>query len=61
MREAETAPHEGKRRCETTWPIARLNHERSRYVFDMFYRKHAINREVYDYCIAVGHADLALM
>lgn len=30
MREAEREPHEGKRKCESLWPILRLHHQKSR-------------------------------
>ena len=31
MREAELAPHEGKRQVEILWPIVRIHHQRTRY------------------------------
>lgn len=30
MRDAELEPHEGKRKCESLWPIFRIHHQRSR-------------------------------
>ena len=44
MREAETESHEGKRKCEALWPIFKIHHQRSRYIFDLFYRRKAISR-----------------
>lgn len=44
MREAETESHEGKRRVEALWPIFKIHHQRSRYIFDLFYRRKAISR-----------------
>lgn len=41
---AETDPHEGKRKVEAMWPIFRLHHQRSRYIYDLFYRRKAISR-----------------
>eukprot|EP00919_Chromeraceae_sp_WS-2016_P079365 GHVR01187870.1.p1 GENE.GHVR01187870.1~~GHVR01187870.1.p1 ORF type:complete len:148 (+),score=17.75 GHVR01187870.1:26-469(+) len=61
MREAENEPHEGKRRCESSWPIFRLHHQRSRYIYEMFYKKKEISRDLYDYCIRQGFADAALI
>ncbi|CAM4352456.1 unnamed protein product [Leuciscus chuanchicus] len=61
MREAETEPHEGKRKVESLWPIFRLHHQRSRYIFDLFYKRKAISRELYDYCIKEGYADKNLI
>uniref|UniRef100_A0A8C1ZBD4 Protein BUD31 homolog n=1 Tax=Cyprinus carpio TaxID=7962 RepID=A0A8C1ZBD4_CYPCA len=61
MREAETDPHEGKRKVESLWPIFRLHHQRSRYIFDLFYKRKAISRELYEYCIREGYADKNLI
>ncbi|KAJ3121626.1 Component of the SF3b subcomplex of the U2 snRNP [Nowakowskiella sp. JEL0407] len=57
MREAENEPHEGKRKVESLWPIFRLHHQRSKYIYEMYYKRHAISKEVYDYCLKEGHAD----
>ncbi|KAK6312625.1 hypothetical protein J4Q44_G00182890 [Coregonus suidteri] len=58
---AETEPHEGKRKVESLWPIFRLHHQRSRYIFDLFYKRKAISRELYDYCIKESYADKNLI
>ena len=44
MREAETDSHDGKRKCEALWPIFKIHHQKSRYIFDLFYRRKAISR-----------------
>lgn len=44
MREAETESHEGKRKVEALWPIFKIHHQRSRYIYDLFYRRKAISR-----------------
>ncbi|KAL7999990.1 putative G10 protein [Plasmopara halstedii] len=51
LRERMNEPHEGKRQCEALWPVHQINWQRSRYVYDMFYKYKKISREVYDYCI----------
>eukprot|EP00743_Colponemidia_sp_Colp-15_P003426 GILK01003700.1.p1 GENE.GILK01003700.1~~GILK01003700.1.p1 ORF type:complete len:161 (-),score=10.84 GILK01003700.1:142-588(-) len=61
MREAESEPHEGKRKQESVWPIFRINHERSRYIYELFYKRKEITRELYEYCLREGHADAALI
>ncbi|GAB1600868.1 hypothetical protein Ahia01_000365000 [Argonauta hians] len=61
MREAETEPNEGKRKAEALWPIFRIHHQRSRYLYDRFYRRHAISREFYEYCLREGIADKNLI
>ncbi|KAI8796399.1 protein BUD31 [Biomphalaria glabrata] len=61
MREAETEPHEGKRKVEALWPIFRLHHQKSRYIYDLFYRRKAISRELYEYCLKENIADKNLI
>merc|ERR1712107_896271 len=61
MREAETDSHEGKRKVEALWPIFKIHHQRSRYIFDLFYRRKAISRELYDYCLKERYADANLI
>jgi len=61
VRDAENEPHEGKRRVESLWPIMRLHHQRSRYIYDLYYKRKAISKELYDYCIKEGYADANLI
>jgi bud site selection protein 31 len=39
MREAEEEPHEGKRKPESVWPILRIHHQMSRYIYDLYKTK----------------------
>jgi hypothetical protein len=43
MRDAESESHEGKRQTESVWPIFRIHHQRSRYIYEMFYVKHEVS------------------
>lgn len=53
---AETEPHEGKRKVESLWPIFRLHHQRSRYIFDLFYKRKAISRGTQNFhLISINH------
>lgn len=61
LRERMAEPHEGKRACESLWPVQQLNWQRSRYVFDMFYKHRRVSREVYDYCVRSKLVDAALI
>jgi len=61
MRDAVNEPHEGKRRNEATWNITKIHWERSRYVYELFYKKKAISRELYDYLLLEKFADAALI
>lgn len=51
MREAESESHEGKRKVESVWPIFKIHHQRSRFVYDMYYKKKEISKELYEFCI----------
>eukprot|EP00045_Choanoeca_perplexa_P015344 m.191670 g.191670 ORF g.191670 m.191670 type:complete len:146 (-) comp16956_c0_seq2:1615-2052(-) len=61
MREAEQEPTDGKRKCEAVWPIFRIHHQKSRYLYDLYYRRKAISRELYEWCVKEGHADKNLI
>ncbi len=52
---------EGKRADELLWPIMRLHHQRSRYIYQMYYEKKEITKEVYQYCLDEKYADAALI
>lgn len=58
---AETEPHEGKRKQESLWPIFKIHHQKSRYIYDLFYRRKAISRELYQYCLDEKIADTNLI
>jgi bud site selection protein 31 len=36
MRDAEMESDLGKRKVETVWPIFRIHHQRSRYIYEMY-------------------------
>lgn len=61
MREAETADQTGKRKDELMWPIFRLHHQRSRYIYEMYYVKHEISKDCYEFCLKEGWADALLI
>lgn len=58
---AETEPHEGKRINESLWPIFKIHHQKSRYIYDMFHRRKIISRELYEYCLKERIADANLI
>ncbi|KAJ3645585.1 hypothetical protein Zmor_023228 [Zophobas morio] len=61
MREAEIESHEGKRKNEPLWSIFKIAHQKSKYVFDLFFRRKTISRELYDYCHTEKIADKNLI
>lgn len=60
-RTAENDPHDGKRKCETLWPIFKIAHQKSRYIFDLYYRRKEISKELYEFCLDQGYADRNLI
>ncbi|TDL29895.1 maternal g10 transcript [Rickenella mellea] len=62
MRDAENESHEGKRKAESSWPIFQIAHQRSRYIYDLFYgREEAISRPLYEWLLKQGYADANLI
>lgn len=53
----ENESHEGKRIVETTWPVFRIHHQRSRYIYDLYYKRKLISRDLYDYLLKNKYAD----
>jgi bud site selection protein 31 len=58
MRDAENETHEGKRKAESTWPIMRIQHTRSRWIYELYYKREAISQELYDWLIEEKYADV---
>lgn len=58
---AENDPHDGKRKCEALWPIFKIAHQKSRYIFDLYYRRKEISKELYEFCLDQGYADRNLI
>jgi hypothetical protein len=58
MRDAENESHEGKRKAESLWPIMRISHARSRYIYELYHKREAISRELYDWLLKEGYADI---
>ena len=61
LREAVDDPHEGKRKCESAWPIHRIHYERNRYIYDMYYKQQRISRELYEFLVREKVVDGALI
>ena len=61
MKDAEAASHEGKKRNEILWPIFQISHQRSRYVYDLYYMRQAISKQLYDWLLKNNYADANLI
>lgn len=58
MREAESCTSVSR---EAMWPIFHLHHQRSRYIYDLYYNRDAISKELYDYLLDQNYADRNLI
>jgi bud site selection protein 31 len=61
LRQVENTPHDGKRIVECSWPIFQIHHQRSRYIYELYYERQAITKELYEYCLEDGLADRNLI
>eukprot|EP00466_Bigelowiella_natans_P009216 jgi/Bigna1/49042/estExt_Genewise1.C_380034 len=57
MKEAVEASHEGLRKNETTWPIIKYHWLRNRYIYESYYKKKRISRELFDWLVRNKVAD----
>mmetsp|Transcript_11047 Transcript_11047/g.21159 ORF Transcript_11047/g.21159 Transcript_11047/m.21159 type:complete len:217 (-) Transcript_11047:88-738(-) len=61
MKEAVEASHEGLRKNETTWPVTKYHWLRNRFIYEAYYKKKIISRELYDFLVRNKVADGALI
>ena len=62
MREVESEEHEGKRTAELMWPIFRLHHQRSRYIYEMYYKKKKVGISLFHFYLpCLSHSWLFLL
>ena len=57
MREAVEEEHEGKRKCESAWPIHRIHWLRNRFIYNNYYRDEKISKECYEWLVRLKIAD----
>ena len=50
-----------QRKQESTWVVHQINWQKSRYIYDLFFKYHRISKQVYQYCIHQKYVDAALM
>ncbi|KAJ5693347.1 cell cycle control protein Cwf14/Bud31, partial [Penicillium macrosclerotiorum] len=61
MKDAENAPTEGLKKHEVLWPIFQISHQRSRYIYDLYYEKEVISKKLYDWLLKNNYADANLI
>lgn len=50
-----------KRKTESMWPVHQINWQKTRYIYDMYYTHHKIDKNVYQYCLDQKLVDAALI
>jgi len=61
MKDAQNAPTNNVAKSQATWPIFQIAHQRSRYVYELYYEKEAISKQLYDWLLKNGYADAMLI
>ncbi|KAJ1337747.1 bud site selection protein 31 [Microdochium nivale] len=61
MKDAQNAPTNNVAKSQATWPIFQIAHQRSRYVYELYYEKEAISKSLYDWLLKNGYADAMLI
>ncbi|CCH62892.1 hypothetical protein TBLA_0I02340 [Henningerozyma blattae CBS 6284] len=51
----------GAKSNENLWDIMRVNHERSRYIYSLYYKRKAISKELYAWLLKEKYADKFLI
>jgi bud site selection protein 31 len=61
MKDAENARSDNVPRHAVMWPIFQISHQRSRYVYELYYEKEGISKELYEWLLKNGYADAQLI
>ncbi|KAI5195438.1 G10 protein [Aureobasidium subglaciale] len=61
LKDAENASHEGKKKHEMVWPVFQITHQRSKYIYDLYYEKEAISKQLYEWLLKNNYADKNLI
>ncbi|KAJ3305689.1 Component of the SF3b subcomplex of the U2 snRNP [Kappamyces sp. JEL0829] len=61
MRDEENTPLGEKRKIEANWGIFRLHHQRTRYIYELYFKRKSISKALYDYCVKEKYADANLI
>ena len=61
MKDAQSTPTDGVPKHQAQWPIFQISHQRSRYVYELYYEKEAISKQLYEWLLKNGYADAMLI
>lgn len=46
---------------QARWPIFKVSHQRNQYIYELYYKKEAIGKELYNWLLKDGYADAMLI
>ncbi|KAI0486814.1 cell cycle control protein cwf14 [Xylaria cf. heliscus] len=61
MKDAQNTSTNNVPKHQAQWPIFQIAHQRSRYVYELYYEKEAISKQLYDWLLKNGYADPILI
>lgn len=61
MKDAQNKPPATGAKHQAQWEIFQIAHQRSRYVYDLYYKKEAISKQLYEWLLKNGYADAMLI
>ncbi|KAF2968473.1 hypothetical protein GQX73_g5116 [Xylaria multiplex] len=61
MKDAQNTPTNNIPKHQAQWPIFQIAHQRSRYVYELYYEKEAISKQLYEWLLKNGYADPILI
>ncbi|KAG7133197.1 Pre-mRNA-splicing factor cwf14 like protein [Verticillium longisporum] len=61
MKDAQKKPPPTGPKHQAQWEIFQISHQRSRYIYDLYYEKEAISKQLYDWLLKNGYADAMLI
>lgn len=61
MKDAQNKPPPAGPKHQAQWEVFQIAHQRSRYVYDLYYEKEAISKQLYEWLLKNGYADALLI
>ncbi|KAI2642696.1 cell cycle control protein cwf14 [Xylaria nigripes] len=61
MKDAQNTPTNNVPKHQAQWPVFQIAHQRSRYVYELYYEKEAISKQLYEWLLKNGYADAILI
>lgn len=61
MKDAQNKPPPPGPKHQALWEVFQISHQRSRYVYDLYYEKEAISKQLYEWLLKNGYADAMLI